>query len=231
MPGGRVPGAGPGRRRPAAPEDQRPEGLARRRHRLAPAARGGRAARSLPRGPRPLRQRQGGRASRSSTSTFPPAATRPTGRPTRSSTTSSTSTSGSPRRWAAAIPKSPLVLAGDLNVAPGEFDVWSHKVMSKIVSHTPIEVAAMERLRASGAFIDIVREVTPEPDEAVLVVELSRRRLPRVEPRPAPRPPVDHAGPARRRLPPRRARRPRARHVREWERPSDHAPVSVDLAL
>ena len=35
-------------------------------------------------------------------------------------------------------PKAPLAIVGDLNVAPGEFDVWSHKQMSKIVSHTPI---------------------------------------------------------------------------------------------
>src|SRR6201996_9626651 len=41
---------------------------------------------------------------------------------------------------AARDPKSPLVLTGDLNVAPGEFDVWSHKQMSRIVSHTPIEL-------------------------------------------------------------------------------------------
>jgi exodeoxyribonuclease-3 len=41
-------------------------------------------------------------------------------------------------------PKAPLILTGDLNVAPGENDVWSHRQMSKVVSHTPIELEAFE---------------------------------------------------------------------------------------
>src|SRR3954468_13158710 len=32
--------------------------------------------------------------------------------------------------------RDPLVVTGDLNVAPGEFDVWNHRYMSKVVSHT-----------------------------------------------------------------------------------------------
>jgi len=44
-------------------------------------------------------------------------------------------------------PNDPLVIAGDLNVAPGENDVWSHKQMSRIVSHTPPEVEAMAALK------------------------------------------------------------------------------------
>ena len=43
-------------------------------------------------------------------------------------------------------PKAPLAIVGDLNVAPGENDVWNHKYMSKIVSHTPVEIEAMEAL-------------------------------------------------------------------------------------
>src|SRR5580692_9275171 len=58
-------------------------------------------------------------------------------------------------------PKAPLVLAGDLNVAPGEHDVWNHKFMSKVVSHTPVEIEAFAALMASQGFIDIVREAVP----------------------------------------------------------------------
>lgn len=54
--------------------------------------------------------------------------------------------------------KAPLVVAGDLNVAPGENDVWNHRFMSRVVSHTPAEVAAMEALKASLGFIDLARE-------------------------------------------------------------------------
>ena len=43
----------------------------------------------------------------------------------------------------------PLAIVGDLNVAPGETDVWNHKYMSKVVSHTPAEVAAFNALKAS----------------------------------------------------------------------------------
>src|SRR5271156_6599900 len=60
-------------------------------------------------------------------------------------------------------PEAPLVLAGDFNVAPGEHDVWNHRFMSKVDSHTPAEVAAMEALRNSLGFIDLVREAAPEP--------------------------------------------------------------------
>ena len=62
-------------------------------------------------------------------------------------------------------PMAPLILAGDLNVAPGENDVWNHKFMSKVVSHTPVEVEAMAALRASLGFIDPVREAAPEPEK------------------------------------------------------------------
>src|SRR5260221_2598541 len=60
-------------------------------------------------------------------------------------------------------PADPLVIAGDFNIAPGENDVWNHRHMSRIVSHTPIEIEAMAALKASLEFIDLAREVTPEP--------------------------------------------------------------------
>ncbi len=54
------------------------------------------------------------------------------------------------------------VLLGDLNVAPLEHDVWSHKQLLSVVSHTPIEVAAMSRWRRCG-FVDAIRHLVPEP--------------------------------------------------------------------
>ncbi len=58
-------------------------------------------------------------------------------------------------------PDHPLVLAGDLNVAPGEHDVWSHTALLDVVSHTPVEVAALERLRATIDWVDIARTFVP----------------------------------------------------------------------
>lgn len=57
-----------------------------------------------------------------------------------------------------------LVLVGDLNIAPLETDVWSHKQLLKVVSHTPVEVEAMERMYRSHDWVDAVRTVIP-PEE------------------------------------------------------------------
>ncbi len=128
-------------------------------------------------------------------------------------------------------PGEPLVLAGDLNVAPGEHDVWNHRFMSKVVSHTPAEVAALEALRGSLGFIDLVRVVTPEPEKLfswwsyrAADFRASNRglRLDHLWITPGLRKAAYGAG------------GPAARvhdDVREWERPSDHAPTSIDLVV
>ena len=122
-------------------------------------------------------------------------------------------------------PKAPLLVTGDLNVAPGEHDVWNHKYMSKIVSHTPVEIEAMTRLKASLGFTDLVREAIPDPEKLyswwsyrAADFRLSGRGLR-----------LDHlwASPG---LAAKSTRAARVHDdVRAWERPSDHAPVSVDL--
>jgi exodeoxyribonuclease-3 len=128
-------------------------------------------------------------------------------------------------------PKTPLVLTGDLNVAPGEYDVWSHKQMSKIVSHTPIELEAMAALKAAGQFTDLVREAVPNPQKLfswwsyrAADFRQSNRglRLDHIWITPGLREAALGAGKAEARV-----------HdtVREWERPSDHAPVSADFLV
>ena len=67
------------------------------------------------------------------------------------------------RRWSGARERRPAILVGDLNVAPLEHDVWSHKQLLGIVSHTPVETAALETLRREGGFVDAARHLTPEP--------------------------------------------------------------------
>ena len=52
---------------------------------------------------------------------------------------------------AARDPSDPILLAGDFNIAPGENDVWNHRYMSRVVSHTPVEVETLARLQASLA--------------------------------------------------------------------------------
>lgn len=53
------------------------------------------------------------------------------------------------------------ILVGDLNVAPHENDVWSHKQMLKIVSHTPIECEKLLAIVERGKWIDIARAKIP----------------------------------------------------------------------
>ncbi|MEO1722108.1 MAG: exodeoxyribonuclease III [Pseudomonadota bacterium] len=55
------------------------------------------------------------------------------------------------------------IAVGDLNIAPLENDVWSHKQMLKVVSHTPVECEAFEAARAAGGWEDVVRRDIPEP--------------------------------------------------------------------
>ena len=53
------------------------------------------------------------------------------------------------------------VLVGDLNIAPLEHDVWSHRQLLKVVSHTPVETQAFEAMRESGGWTDLMRLNVP----------------------------------------------------------------------
>ena len=49
-------------------------------------------------------------------------------------------------RWADRLDR-PTLLLGDFNIAPLECDVYDHKALLKVVSHTPLEVETLGRLR------------------------------------------------------------------------------------
>lgn len=128
-------------------------------------------------------------------------------------------------------PKAPLAIVGDLNVAPGEFDVWNHKHMSKVVSHTPVEVEAFRALEASLGFIDLMREAAPEPEKLASWWSYRAQdfrqsarglRLDHILVTPGLRDAAFRLGAPAVRI---------HEDVRAWERPSDHAPVSADLVL
>jgi exodeoxyribonuclease III len=57
------------------------------------------------------------------------------------------------------------IVVGDLNIAPLEHDVWSHKNLLKVVSHTPIECAGLLRVQKAGGFVDVMRQQVPEPQK------------------------------------------------------------------
>ena len=92
--------------------------------------------------------------------------------------------------------------------------------------HTPIEVAAMEALRGSLGFIDPIREAMPAPEKLfswwsyrAADFRASNRGLR-----------LDHLWIT----PGLRAAEPAGRihdEVRAWDRPSDHAPITIDLTI
>ncbi len=55
----------------------------------------------------------------------------------------------------------PKILAGDMNIAPLENDVWSHRQLLDVVSHTPIEVEKLEELRKAHKWVDSARLFVP----------------------------------------------------------------------
>lgn len=117
------------------------------------------------------------------------------------------------------------ILVGDLNIAPREDDVWDHKKMLKVVSHTPVEVEHLGAAQEAGGWVDVTRKDIPEgqlyswwsyrsPDWDAAD---KGRRLDHIWASP------DIANAAH-------SSRIR-RDVRGWEQPSDHAPVFATFDL
>ena len=119
------------------------------------------------------------------------------------------------------------ILVGDLNVAPLEHDVWSHKQMLKVVSHTPVETEKLTAFRKVGDWLDIARELTPEP--AKLYTWWSYRAMDNWKAADRGRR-LDHIWVSPQ-LGDRVSRLDIAKHARGWERPSDHVPVTATVEV
>ncbi|MEL7454106.1 MAG: exodeoxyribonuclease III [Pseudomonadota bacterium] len=120
------------------------------------------------------------------------------------------------------------VLLGDLNVAPHEKDVWSHKQLLKIVSHTPVETEALEASRQAGGFSDIARLV--HGDDQKLYTWWSYRAKSWAASNRGRR--LDHIWANEPALPMVDLETYRIHLAwRGGAKPSDHAPISVDVAV
>ena len=121
----------------------------------------------------------------------------------------------------------PMILAGDLNIAPLEHDVWSHTQLLDVVSHTPVEVEKLAALQATLGWVDAARRFVPATEKLYSwwsyrakdweASDRGRR--------------LDHIW-----LTPPLAGSLKAcatlRAVRGWEpKPSDHVPVIAELAV
>jgi exodeoxyribonuclease-3 len=112
---------------------------------------------------------------------------------------------------------------GDLNIAPLEHDVWSHKQLLGVVSHTPVEVAALNALCATG-FHDAVRHFVPENQKLYTWWSYRNqdwrasdrgRRLDHIWVTPD--------------LAPKLGRYEILKNARDWPQSSDHVPVMIEL--
>lgn len=130
--------------------------------------------------------------------------------------------------WAAqdGAAKERAILVGDLNIAPLENDVWSHKALLKVVSHTPIEVEKLGKAQAAGPWVDALRKFVPE--DRKLYTWWSYRSPDWSSANKGRR--LDHVWVSAA-LGPAVASMEVLRDARGWERPSDHAPVRVTLSV
>jgi exodeoxyribonuclease-3 len=130
------------------------------------------------------------------------------------------------RTSALAEPGVSSILVGDLNIAPFETDVWSHKQLLKIVSHTPVETEGLLRVMADGQWADLMRAQVPIEEKLYTwwsyrakdwrAADRGRR--------------LDHIwGSAD--LVPHLKGLEILKDARGWERPSDHVPVVVTLDI
>jgi exodeoxyribonuclease-3 len=115
------------------------------------------------------------------------------------------------------------VLVGDLNIAPLEHDVWSHKQLLDVVSHTPVEVAALNGLLATG-FYDAIRHFVPE-HEKLYTWWSYRNRDWRASNRGRR---LDHIWVSHD-LVPKLVRHEILQEARDWPQSSDHVPVMIEF--
>jgi exodeoxyribonuclease-3 len=129
------------------------------------------------------------------------------------------------RDWFQAHKPQKSILVGDLNIAPREDDVWSHKQLLKVVSHTPIEVEHLAQTQDAGHWVDVTRADIPEGPLYSWWSYRARdwdaadkgRRLDHIWATPD----IANAAHSSRIL----------RAARGWEKPSDHAPVFASFDL
>ena len=120
----------------------------------------------------------------------------------------------------------PTLLVGDFNVAPLECDVWSHKQLINVVSHTAVECELMDRLQKSHGWVDIGRKFYPAPER--LFTWWSYRAQDWAKSDRGRR--LDHMW-----VSPSIADKAVSHQViegaRSWARPSDHAPLITEFAF
>lgn len=127
--------------------------------------------------------------------------------------------------WFTQTPHEKTILVGDLNIAPLPEDVWSHKQLLSVVSHTPIETQKLNRWQQS-CFVDAMRLSIPAPEKLYTWWSYRNRdwkksdrgrRLDHIWVTPDLQNQIHSIDVLK--------------HVRDWEKPSDHVPILMKLDL
>ena len=117
------------------------------------------------------------------------------------------------------------VLVGDLNIAPYENDVWSHKQLLNVVSHTPIETELLKKLMNDLNWVDVGRKYISK-DEKLYSWWSYRNRDWKKSNRGRR---LDHIWVSKD-LDSSLKSFLSCKEIRDWERPSDHVPLIMELA-
>lgn len=116
------------------------------------------------------------------------------------------------------------IILGDFNIAPHENDVWSHKQLLSIVSHTPVETEKLSSVKAASQWIDVLRDQAEDSEKLYSwwsyrnrdwAASNRGRRLDHIWVTPALKSALKSGF--------------ITRDARGWETPSDHVPVTIDL--
>ncbi|MBI2718587.1 MAG: exodeoxyribonuclease III [Rhizobiales bacterium] len=118
------------------------------------------------------------------------------------------------------------LVVGDLNIAPYEHDVWSHRDLLNVVSHTPIETEGLLRVQRAGKWVDLMRRHVPLDQK--LYTWWSYRAKGWNESNRGRR--LDHIW-STARIAPICSHIEVLREARGWDRPSDHVPVIARFDL
>lgn len=119
-----------------------------------------------------------------------------------------------------------VIALGDFNIAPYEHDVWSHKQLLKVVSHTPIEVDLLNKMLVAHDWVDVGRHLVPAEEK--LYTWWSYRNRDWKKSNRGRR--LDHIW-VTPNLTHNISAFTVAKEARDWEKPSDHVPVIFDMTL
>lgn len=119
-----------------------------------------------------------------------------------------------------------VIAMGDFNIAPYEHDVWSHKQLLNVVSHTPIEVELLNKMLAAHNWVDVARHLVPANEKVYTWWSYRNRdwkksnrgrRLDHIWVTPNLTDTIKAFSVAK--------------EARDWEKPSDHVPIIFDMNL